>query len=30
MLDKSGDVYLRYYLIEGANLVRMHAAVNSE
>jgi len=26
VLDKSGNSYLRYYLIEGANLVRMHAA----
>jgi len=26
VLDKSGDSYLRYYLIEGANSVRMHAA----
>ncbi len=26
MLDKSGDSYLRYYLIEGANSVRMHTA----
>ena len=26
MLDKSRDSYLRYYQIEGANSVRMHAA----
>jgi transposase len=26
ILDKAGNSYLRYYLIEGANSVRMHAA----